>query len=262
MNRRTPEPSFVIRFVSKDIRPWLVPLRTLTRTLSAVQQIVSEDSESDQREGSVLHLLDVKPGSASYPVFADDEDRALRSLSVTGQIIEQPQRAEKATYVISPLEELSAVAKSLGCEVELALPGKHGEVLARIVPTTYESVSRAVFIYGDTSIEGYVERVGGATDLHCGLRVRGQSRMLICRVEGTEVARQLGQHLYEYVIVSGTATWYRNSWRLRSFSVKSMHQLDDRSLSERFEALRGATPDHWNRIDDPERFIAEIRGED
>lgn len=255
--------SFILRFVGKDVRPWLVSFNTLARALSAVQRLVVEEP-LDQEEGhekSLLHLLGVTRGSACYPVYAEDEEQAIDALRLVGRVIADPDYVDTVSHIINPLEDLSAIAKQLKCELELSLPND-GEVLAKIQPVTHKTIAHTAFISGDSSLEGYVERVGGATSLHCGLRVRGQARMLICRVQTPDVARQLGQHLYENIIVDGNATWYRRSWKLHRFEIRSMRKLDDKSVSDKFDALRKAADGFFDNIDDVESHISDLRGED
>jgi hypothetical protein len=264
MAQKNPPISFEVRFDGPSISPEVIPLRVLARALSAVQRLVSDDEEDSERKPDEfeLHLLDVCRGSATYPVFAEKQSEVLKRIKLAGTILDRPERADEVPQVLSPIEDLSAIAKSLGCTIELKLPGKGSDVLAKITPKSYESLEGAVFVSGDTSISGIVERVGGATELHCGMRVQQQpEKMLICRVESTDVARQLGQHLYQQVVVSGTATWYRRSWRLRFFSIRSMHQLKRGSLVEAMQALRAAGGNTWDKIKDPEEFLSEVRGE-
>lgn len=259
MPRNTPPTSFIIKFVSPDLRPWKMPMAVLARAFTAVQGLVCDELEEDS-DRPQLHLLSVKIGSASYPVSSEDSERAVESLTSVGRAINDPILAERAPYMLSHVKELSKIAKSIGCEVELALP--EGAVLARITPDTYGSIVKVVFIRGESSVEGEIIRVGGATGLHCALRVRGQRLLVYCEVDGTQVARELGEHLYEYAILTGTATWYRKSWQLHHLIIKAMHQIDKRSIVDRFEEVRRAGGYSWDDIDDADEFVKEIRGEE
>ena len=123
MGRGGPSSSFEIRFDGPQISPEAIPLRVLTPHPSAVQRLLADDEEQaegmeDEAErpvGIELHLLDVKRGSATYPVFADHQDEALTRLRLAGQILASPERVNKAPVVLSPVEELSGIAKSLRC---------------------------------------------------------------------------------------------------------------------------------------------------
>ncbi len=266
MSRRVPSTTFEIRFKGPRVAPEAIPLRTLARALSAVQRLISEDREDDEPAEEPtpqleLHLLDVRRGSATYPVFAEESAQVIERLKLTGTILKDPEMVEEFPSVLSPVEDLSAIAKTLDCEIELSPPGKSG-ILARITPASFDTLVGSAFICGETSVSGVVERVGGATELRCGLRVSQQPRrMVICQVETPEAARELGKHLYESVIVEGTATWYRRNWRLKSFLIKSVRQVRRSSLTDAIKELRDAGGNAWDRVKDPRKFLSGVRGE-
>lgn len=265
-----PNPSFIIHFTGNDIRPWHVGVLALARVMEAVNKLVGGETGDEAGEPrkpnlagkpEALHLLAVTSGTASYRVLADNPDKARKQLARAGKTIEDPESTEPADHILDPIEELSALARLFGCNIEL-LPPDGSAVLARISGNTYSNISKSAFIHGQTSIEGKIERVGGATRLHCGVHMRGRRKMMICRVVHADLARQLGQHLYERAVLCGKATWYRRNWRLRRFTIHSMQQLDHRrSVSDRFSALRRIVGDAWNTVD-ADKFVADIRGEE
>jgi hypothetical protein len=103
--------------------------------------------------------------------------------------------------------------------------------------------------------------VGGATDKKCGLRVPSQSRMLMCNVASVDVARRLGEKLYQEVAVHGMARWLKTSWRIVAFTIREVYQPKLHSASEAIEALRKAGGKGWDNINDPEAFLKEVSGE-
>lgn len=264
MGMKKPEPTFLVRLFGHGLKPEAVPLPSLARVLSAVQRLASEEDEDAQTaDYSPVHLLDVlRSMSATYPFFAEDADRVIGNLQLTGKIIEHPDFLQKRPMVLSPVEDLSAIAKALNCTIEFRLPGRTGDILATILPATYATISEVAFIKGETTIMGVVERVGGATEQRCGLRLEDQPRkMLICTVEDTEVARKLGQHLYQRVILNGVATWYRHTWRISHFVIRSMAKPKNGSIADTMKRLRLAGGDVWDQFDNPHDHLLDIRGE-
>ena len=83
-SQKKPEPAFIIRLVGRGVSPWAVPMRSLTSVLQAVQRLVEQrddfvddleaEAEVHGDSGIVLHLLNVKSGSAAYAVAAPDHD--------------------------------------------------------------------------------------------------------------------------------------------------------------------------------------------
>jgi len=191
--RRKPDPAFFVRLDGPGVRPWGVPMRSLARVLQAIQRLVSEQDEEDatveegmecatapddRRRG--LHLLDIKSGSAVYKVAAGDPGLAIDVIRRTGEAIRRPQSSDWQGSTLSAVEELSEVAKSLGCTIELVTAGdpRHEAVLATIRPDTYSEIEGTAFIKGGTSVLGRIERVGGATARHCGLRLPDRPRKM------------------------------------------------------------------------------------
>jgi hypothetical protein len=265
------DPDFVMRFPDHGIKPWIVPMRQLTRALNAVQRLIehTEDGAEDEEAGveepghpkKPLHLLGVTSGSAAYKVSAPDHVGALRTISQTGAGLEHPSTAEWDPESLSAIEDLSEVAKSVGCDIEFSTPGKDGQVLAKITPLSYESISRLAFVTGESTVCGYLERVGGATEMHCGLRFSSQpEKMVICRVATDELIRRLGQHVYEDVRVSGTVTWYRKTWRIKRVEVRNFEPAKSGSILQALEHIYDAGGKAWDDVDDPESLLSEVRG--
>jgi hypothetical protein len=178
-----------------------------------------------------------------------------------GRFLVSPEDVGENDYILNPIERLSATARALGCRIVLREPGRDGGILASIEPGTYETISKSLLILGETSFVAKIQRVGGATETKCALRVDFQNRLLFCKVSSKEVAREMGKRLYEEVVVSGTASWLKTSWRIFAFAVASISQPAQGTLTEAFEELRKAGGDRWGKIDDPEAYLLEVTGE-
>lgn len=277
--RTKPQPDFIIRLVESDIRPWKVPMRALARTLQAVQRLVDQREEEDdptiddaeiqpvtneEHAAKALRLVDVTSSSAAYAVAAPAHDTALDIITNTGKGIAAPARFNWNAPTLSAVRELSEIARSLHCAIEIRLPNSSkqlGDVLAEIRSDTFDKIVPSVFIRGDTTIYAKIERVGGATEMHCGIRLPSQPRkMVICKVAGAELVRDLGRYMYQHVLLSGRATWFRRSRNLKYFKVVSFEPPKAGSIREAFEDIYNAGGKAWDDVDDPDAKIAEIRG--
>jgi len=279
MRPKKPPPLFEVLFDGPGIYPEKIPLRSLVTTLSAIQRLAAgsalieedeaeedeaeEDKEREQEES--LRLLDVKRGSAIFQISApttSDPKPALERLRLVGDFLENREDdVENIDYALSPIKDLSATARRLNCTITLREPGRDKLILALFEPTSYESISKLLLVEGETSFVGTVQRVGGATGVRCGLRVGFQKRMLICRVPEKDVARTIGKRLYEDVVVHGTANWLKKSWKMISFTIKSVTQPAQGSILEAFDELREAGGKSWDAISDPAAFLKEVAGE-
>lgn len=269
---KKPKPSFVVRMVGSGLKPSGVDLRKFTRAMDAVQRLIEqrddfqegEDGESPS-DAAPLQLLSVVTGSAVYRLLADDPQRAVGILRRTGVDIDAPKSVEWSSATLSSLRDLSDVARTLGCRIELrdlTEEGKRlklGDVLASIGPDTYPRISSFAFMSGETSVFGKIERVGGATNMHCGLRIPHQHRMIICKVSNAELTRELGRYMYQHVTVHGTATWVRRGSFLKSMLIKSYDKPKRGSFTKTLDAVHRASHGVWDDVEDPEAAIAEMR---
>ncbi len=258
-----PENLFLeIRLEGTGIAPDSVPMATLARAFGAINRIVSGhagDKVGPHEEAGTLRLTQVRRGSAIYTCAAGSF--ATPRLRLLGVSLSDPGHADDIGQFLRPLEELSQVARSLGCTIALCDPGENSAVLARIGGDSYKAVAEAAFIEGETEIAGTVKRVGGVKKTTCGLRVGFQHELLWCEVTSAEVARQLGCYLYQDVIVKGTATWIKRNWRFHKFKVREVTRRESGLLSDALAALRQVGGFHWDSIDDPQAFLDEVRGE-
>lgn len=261
--------TFSVALVGNAVSPERVPVRTLSEILSAVQSLVSgRDLEADaeevepkpEPEAEALSLLDVKKGSAVFPCLSR-RPTAVDNLTRVGKFLQKPELVEddRFAFAMRPTKVLSGVARHLQCRIEIRPAIKSETVFAVIDDTTYARVSESLLVSGETSISGTVQRVGGATEMRCALRVPGRERLLYCDVGSPIVSRKLGEHLYQEVTVSGTATWFQRTWSLYSFRVAEMREVRTASLLDSMKAIYDAGGKGWDSVRSPQDAIRELR---
>ena len=254
---------FEVYLEGANVRPEAISLATLTQILSAIQRLTTglcASASGNEEDATALRLLNIRGGSTTLPMYVPAQAHAIEQLKLASRIIENPDIIGDNDYIIGCMKDLSAASRLLGCPIVVRRPGKKGELLAVVNENTYRNITNTVYIRGVTSIVGKVERVGNATGARCGLHVPFQDRMIICRVHNLNLARRLGQMLYQDVLVHGEAVWLKGSWKLVEFEITGVTQPDKVPLDEAFEALRDAGGDGWDKIEDPIAFIQEMTG--
>jgi len=261
-----PAATFEVRFVGGDVLPEEVPIRAVSDALSAVQDLASgRDSfeESQVAPEKSIRLMGVRRGSATYRCLARAPREALANLirvaALLSSLDEQNGDGEDLVAAFRPIEALSNVAGSLGCRVQVRTIGPKKEDLFSIDKDDYQRISDRLFMKGETTVVGTVERVGGATSMRCLMRIPGRRRILYCDVGSQDLVRRLGQHLYEQIAATGTATWIHRSWRIHAFTINDFTQPRLGNLTEALEELRNAGLSAWDQIDDPNKYIRELR---
>lgn len=165
--------------------------------------------------------------------------------------------------MLGPIETLSQLARSMDCVIELRRPPhkrEHGEVIATIGPQTGHALAQHAYVRGETSVHGKIERVGGASETRCGIRLDGGSPMIYCSVASADLAREMGRYLYKHVTITGVATWFRRDWTIKTIDVTSIEPPKEGSILATLRRVREHGGSAWDDVDDPEKLIRELRG--
>jgi hypothetical protein len=266
--RNAPNVTFEVCFEAPHITPEAVPLRSFSDALAAVQDLAAGRDPFETSHvppEKVIGLVEVQEGSAVYQCVARAPDEALTNLRHVNRILSIGQNGdakpdeETTDFLVAslrPIEALSEIAKRLQCEVKVRV--NRNQPLFTVGSKDYKRISTHLLIEGETSVVGEVLRVGGATKNRCLLRVPGRHRGLYCDVATRDLARKLGEHIYETVVAQGTAKWIHSSWRIVSFQIKSFTQPKVSNTAKVITELRKAGFDAWDKIDDPETFLREV----
>ncbi|HUE69850.1 MAG TPA: hypothetical protein VMP01_03090 [Pirellulaceae bacterium] len=269
--QKKPSPTFEIQLRGTAVVPEKVQLHQLNEMLSAVQRLASghdfDESEGDEDAGDGEHegamsLLGVKRGSAIFQCLARNPRDAVRNLAGAGRFIDDPNADTegKFSYSLRPIQRLSRIATSLDCEIFIRTVDDRDKILATVDSNSFHRVSTSILVSGETTLIGRVQRVGGATRMRCALRVAGMHRLLFCDVADQEVARALGNKIYEEVTLRGTARWLQRSWKLYDFRIHAIEDAPVRKpLRKALDALRNAGGKAWESIDDPSGLLESLR---
>jgi len=263
---KKPAPTFEVRLVAPDVIPERLPIRQVNDVLSAVQDLASGRDPYEIRQvppEKGISLAKVRSGSAVYTCVSRAPDEARINLSRVGMLLSSANGDEfeedGLIAALRPIESLSDVAKSVGCRIEVALIEHRETPLFAIEKDAFHRISERLLLRGETTVVGRVERAGGATKMRCLLRVPGRSRGLYCNVASKPLVQRLGQHLYEQIAATGTATWIHRTWRIYRFTITDFTQPQLRDLNQALKQLHEAGLNAWDEIGDPDAFIEELR---
>jgi hypothetical protein len=168
--------TFEVRFIAPGIAPEKIPLRAVSDALSAVQDLAAgrdpfETSHVPPEKGT--SLVDVRSGSAVYRIVSRSPAEALQNLRHVGSLLApnvgMELEGDGLIAALRPIEALSLVSRSLGCQVEVAVAS--GPSLFTVGRDDFRRISSQLLLRGETTVVGTVERVGGATGMRCLMRV-------------------------------------------------------------------------------------------
>ena len=114
-------------------------------------------------------------------------------------------------------------------------------------------------------LEGEIIRVGGKDD-SVPVWIQGFDGSINKCVTTKAIARELGPLIFaEPIKVSGNGKWRRTAervWLLEEFSIKSWEVLDCEDLQTTIEKLREIQGSGWNRMENPQLALSELRGDE
>jgi len=272
--KQTASPTFFVRFVGKGLSPATVPLRAVNDALSAVQDLASGRDPFETAQvppEKLVGLVDVKAGSASYACAARAPGDAIHNLSEIGTMLTSLEAdggtidEERLVAAIRPIRALSQIAKRNDCRVEVALAGQQRHPLFVVGKGDFRRIAGRVFMKGEATITGEIERAGGATDMRCLMRIPNRRKLLYCDIKANSVAekkelvRKLGQHLYEQVSAVGTVIWIHRTWYVYRFTIHNFLQPRLGNPLKAIEFLRKSGLNAWDAVANPESLIRELR---
>lgn len=260
---KTIKPTFQVRMRGDGVSPELISIGHVNDALSAIQDLACGRDRYETPTVPVekqIGLIDVDFGSAIYKCVSPYPDEALTHFQNVAACLSGDREVEPDVLIatLQPLQSLSNVARLNRCQIDVKWThGRHKNLFV-IDGHDYDRIAGSLLIQGETSVAGRLERVGGATDTKCAIRVDGRRHLLYCDVEGNELARRLGRHLYEEIVVIGTAVWLHQAWRIYKFKVKDFVQprLDDPETM--VSDLRDSGMSAWDEVDDPEQLIRGV----
>lgn len=214
------------RFKIGAYTPETIPMARLADYLVELAKVLGHEQS--------VHLVELESGSTAvvHRVEHDAIPKVVaRARGVTTG--EAPQEAQRAYDRINKyLREDNAAA--------VLRRGKRG---TKILEFPGVSQAEEVFTVSQLgSISGEIVRVGG-TQEQVPVLLETEGRQLSGCHTNRQLAKQLAQHLFEQVRLTGQGYWFRNAdgdWELNHFRIDHFETLSDANLTTALHELRGA----------------------
>lgn len=245
-----------IRFTGNQIQPGRVSAKHLADVLRAYEDVIADlvtnHSPEISKDLIVVGLSEITHQSVGLQFEANVPELTLPAATQLTEAIQQlrfdmlPETARKFFITVRNF------TRRYGCTAEIQAQGQ----LATIDETS--EIATPPKLTGFTTVYGTVQRVGGDEP-----RVRLQmftGESVYCTTT-VDMAKEIGDHLYEDVGLEGTATWDYESLKIEEFKVDRLLPYGSTSAALAFRELRSEFSEIFDSID-PDEFVAEIRGGD
>jgi len=242
-------PYFELQLSAAGITPQSLSAGELADIIKATASIVREvanDADSVHvsvvgiEEGSVL-LKFASPGTVTF----------ITGLAFLGSAISagEPVTNENLRHSLE-------VFQSFAERHEGVVNIRHASELVFSVDGATLPVPKVETLKGPTSIFGRVLRVGGKEPA---VRIELGRGELTCYASEALV-QSLGASLYDWVVLTGEATWENETYGLLSFRIHSFAPMLNSTASQSFAKLAEVAAVHFQGVDADE-FIRQARGE-
>lgn len=197
-----------------------------------------------------LHLMEVEDGSAMPVMWLDDEVAVPFHQSL--MLIEQGTLTKSQQKAVVSMNRLLREDKSEGglyldSSLVVNFPG---------VKLPSEEIRLTHF--SPIAFKGKLFKIGG-TDPSVPFGLELPDERIFGNLESEALAKEMAQHLYEYIEVSGVGRWEidknKLKGKLKDFTVNTFRLLDVDGSDFRtlLNRLKSSDQNKWNEFDDPIR---------
>lgn len=252
---------FEISLSGEGIYPESLRASELADILKSVEKTIT--SVAYQKDPSlnldefIVGLVQIEKGSAKLAFASSQSVLAKSSFEDVTEAVSKGKVYTLPNEAIEEVGKMADFSKKKGCVIEFR-PELGKEPTAFIEPDIDLGLQKIPSYSGDTVIFGKLERIGGATPK---ARLRISDHEVVSCSLSHDLAKTLAFKLYEYVGLSGKATWNSATWSLVSFNVQSITDYEDGSIKGAFQELADAAGDAWTDVSDVTAYIRSLREE-
>lgn len=227
----------------------------LRRIETSIVELARANSLAFPESGPALSLIDVEEGS-DLLTFSISEPVAP-AIAVISNAVATHEYSALSREAHSELYGLSERLRGAGWGMEILANDRAGIKPAAITPDRgVDAPAALATISGTTTLLARCLRVGGATQPKAELRLTQGGHLLHVKVSEI-IARHLGKHLYDEVLLAGLATWRTDTWEVTDFRVKSVSEFNRVTPSVAFRELAEQAGDI---LDDADAWQLVING--
>ena len=247
-----------IRLIGSDIIPGHIRSSELADIIKSVEEMISSvvirDVPELKKENIVIGLTHIESKSIGLQFSPNLPEQAFNAAHLITQSLNEQNFAHLPHSSLKALNVIASFTRKHHCNAELRTQNGVDTLLAVITPET--EIIYASSLTGQTTLYGEVMRVGGAEPRIMLKTIDEQT--VYCDIS-YELAKQVAEHLYTQVCVSGTAKWSPDTLDLEEFRIEDIVDYEESSAIEAFNALSQLIGSQFSAIDNVETFVTTIR---
>lgn len=246
-----------IRLAGTDIIPGLVRSKELADIIESVEEmiasLIAKNNPDIKKDEVIIGLTNIKDGSVRLRFSSSLQSLTLTAFLTIGQAITSNSFELLPSSTIKSLQKISSFSKKHNCTIGLHSLNNQ-DIEAYIKPDMNIQMKEPVS--GETTIYGKILRVGGKKPKASVETIEGDT--IYCDLD-INLAKKLGQDLYNLTALSGDATWNAHDFKIESFTIKSKGIYENKSTSSATNELSNIIGQYFNNITDVNEFVSSIR---
>ena len=247
-----------IKFIGRGMVPGTIRSRELADIIDSFEEmlacVVADRHSNVEKDDVLVGLATIADGSIRLGFNTPMASVVVAAYLSVASAINQSDFTPLPNNSLIALNKIITFTRRHDCVAELLSPGTD-EHIASITPETDTKVSGLV--QGQTTIYGRILRVGGKTPRVMIETISGDN--LSC-VVSLEIARELGERLYEFAEFFGIASWNPNNWKIVEFRIQSFAVSSVKTPEQTMNELRSLVGRYFEGVD-AEAYVSSIRGE-
>lgn len=249
------------RLASTDVGELIAAIETMLQAIIARDNPTLKLGERDV----IISLAQVKSGSSAFEMTTELDSVVEPAYKLATHAITTKNFNRLPSRSVEAIKVIRKFSKTYSAPAELWELNGRDRQLAVVLPSTEIKAEEAGYIFGDTTLYGFLTGVAGESPPRATLRLL-DGTSFSCNVtekNSLEVARQLGQRLYTEVGVRGNARWeYRDNLVLDYFLIEELTEFTPIPIEQALDALHDLAGEDYAAVDDIDALVNELRGRD
>jgi hypothetical protein len=251
---------FELSLEGKDLSPTTVSIHELANFLESIETVVvktlSHTVQGIDEDQAVVSLVEIGAGSAHYS-FAAAPPVTPELIRLIGNSIRTQNYKRLPNAAISGLRDLQRFSEQRQAVIKWnLLENRHKSLIAEIRPDVGLNLPTLDTVKGTTVVYGKLTRVGGTPPK---ARVSLLSGEAISCLVSEQLAKRIGNRLYEVIGLEGDAEWDITDYSLLSFRANAITSFEEGTAREALKALGEVSGEGWNHGNDTNAFVEELR---
>lgn len=257
---------FKIRFTAENLHPHTIRAselaELLTATESAITSLVHHNNPEINEDSILFGLATLEDQSVGLGWWSAQAREVFDAFEDLTQAFQAKSFDQLPARTLEGLREISKFARERSCQTLFVNTPESGgdEVVLVLEPDFSLEIPKAEYIRGETTLYGYVDRVGG---IQPKVKLRlGDGSTLHCNLDA-ELAKDVGAKLYKDIGLKGVATWDIKDYSIIYFRATELLSYEESNPIEAFRELSEAVGKSFEKVHDPDAWAKAIRhGED